>query len=567
MVGLGVPAALIAGGVGYFGGSVTRWIIIHATDLGMAIMTWEKVLWQDFAEILWIKALIAGLIVFPTFVLWLSAIYLAGVGYPYLIGAVSGGAVAFGAEVGNCRKPWFATLLGLVAGVLAYTAVVRTALLMNAPLHENSRIFGVVSPPIGYGLMVIDGLIVLFGAVRSTRNLYKSPYCESCGKWHGTRKKNTIPIYGGTLLVEALASGSAQPLQGVPVGVTDPARIQLDLSRCECGQSDYNLVGTVYWEELGRTKNKPQTVAWLSTTLPASLGADIERWLMPTPLPMAAQFQNQDSAVQTSMAEGDRLPDLALSAPGFASGVTPSPAAAPTTEQASATQICKRCGHTLKTSDTTCPYCGYTRWRLVIITMIFFLLCLGTAILGGSHITVPWLRTLVMWGGGIVVTFCLLSTISVIVKGLQTFRKQLPKSTLAEVSASVPGPAAAVTPSPTSNPQAVSKLKAPRISGKGASTVHVTVKISGTIHGSAEHLGTYEMTLPLDMNGPHLLNTIASQIMRPNGPVTYYSGYQLYGPWGTSPLTCEALSTETLRILGVKDGDVVDFCDMGGSFK
>jgi hypothetical protein len=110
------------------------------------------------------------------------------------------------------------------------------------------------------------------------------------------------------------------------------------------------------------------------------------------------------------------------------------------------------------------------------------------------------------------------------------------------------------------------KTPEPRGFGQGADAIHLTLKISGAIHGSAAHVGSYDVTLPLDMAGPQLLNTIAARIIRPNGPVMYYTGYQLYGPWGNEALTCDGLSPKTLRTLGAKDGDVVRFIDWGGSF-
>ncbi len=279
MVGVGVPAALIAGGGGYFGGAVTRWIGIQTTHLSAAVAAWLS----DVGLVG--NGVAVFVLIFPAL--------MVGIGYPLLIGAVAGSAVASGARVGKCRKPWVAGLLGLLTGGLTYTAFMGTAVLMNAPLHESSRILETVDPPFNYGLMVIDGLLVLLGATMTAAGSYKSPFCESCETWYGTPKTTTIPIEGAPPLVEALASESALPLQAVPIRVTDPARIQLDLSRCECGRSDYNLVTTVHWDELkqdkkdkkGKTSTESKTETWFSTTLPASLGAEIERWSMPMHLP------------------------------------------------------------------------------------------------------------------------------------------------------------------------------------------------------------------------------------------------------------------------------------------
>jgi WD40 repeat protein len=237
------------------------------------------------------------------------------------------------------------------------------------------------------------------------------------------------------------------------------------------------------------------------------------------------------------------------------------------TRQAPGTELCKRCGRSIKTTDYTCPYCGNTQWGLIGCLGVFSLLCLGAAALGSSQIADSGWRSVVMWGGGILGAMCLLGTIGFVVRGVRNPRKPLPESAFAGVGIATPASAAVPVPSPAEAPQGGSTPKAPeasRSSGQDARTVKVTVRISGAIEGSAEYLGTYEMTLPLDMPGSHLLNTIAGRIIRPNGPVMYYTGYQLYA--GDNLLTCRDLHEKTLRSLGVKDGDVVDFLDLGGSF-
>ncbi|MGZ8562140.1 MAG: hypothetical protein ACXWWU_00800 [Candidatus Limnocylindria bacterium] len=283
MVGVGVPMALIAGVVGYFGGAVSGWIGSHAIDIGLTVAS-------GLSQSGFIGN---GVGLAVQFCILLFGVVFVGILYPVLIGALAGSGVAFGAKAGKSRKPWVAGLLGLLAGGLAYAAFVGTALLMNAPLHESSRILEAVSPPLSYGLMVIDGLIVVIVATMTAHSANEAPYCESCEKWYGAPKTTTIPIEGATPLVEALASGSAGSLQALPTQVTDPDVIKLDLSRCECGQSDYNLVATVHWCELkqdkeGKTSSESKARAWFSTTLPASLGAEIERWWTPQPLPAAA---------------------------------------------------------------------------------------------------------------------------------------------------------------------------------------------------------------------------------------------------------------------------------------
>ena len=98
-------------------------------------------------------------------------------------------------------------------------------------------------------------------------------------------------------------------------------------------------------------------------------------------------------------------------------------------------------------------------------------------------------------------------------------------------------------------------------------TVQVVVRISGAMHGSTEFINEYDVALPLDLNGPDLLNSLATSIMRP-GQSRYYTGYQLMCPDGTlrSSADGETKSPVTLREAGVKDGDALEFLDWGGSF-
>jgi hypothetical protein len=98
-------------------------------------------------------------------------------------------------------------------------------------------------------------------------------------------------------------------------------------------------------------------------------------------------------------------------------------------------------------------------------------------------------------------------------------------------------------------------------------TVKVVVRISGAMHGSTEFVNEYDVALPIDLNGPDLLNSLAMSIMRP-GQSRYYTGYQLACPGGTlrSSADGETRKPVTLRDAGVKEGDALEFIDWGGSF-
>lgn len=268
MVGVGVPAAIAIGVIGYFGGSVARAIGIAFLPLSAAIATGLQDLGQVGDGVGLAIALMPALLI--------------GVGYPALLGWAAGSVVARGSLAGRNRRPTVAVVLGLAAGAVAYAAFIVTALQVGAPLHESSRILEVVEPPFSYLLVAVDGLIVLWTARWAAREATRRPFCEPCGKWYRPARTTAIPIVGATPLVEALAGGSAAGLRAVPPGASQPARIRLDLSRCDCGQTDYVLTATVHW---GKSRAKrggtKATSPWFSTTIPAALGAEIERWWTP----------------------------------------------------------------------------------------------------------------------------------------------------------------------------------------------------------------------------------------------------------------------------------------------
>jgi len=439
MVSIGLMTALIAGVGGYFGGAVAHWIEIQTGHLATAIV---KLLgaWGYIG-----KGVGMFIVFFPTLII--------GFCYPLFIGGMAGGGVAIGARIGKCRMPYFAGLLGFLAGAAAYATFVGTMLFMEAPLHVSSRILPLVGPPLSYGLMVVDCLIVLIAATLSVRSIYKTPFCESCRKWFDFSKKLTMPVSDAAALVEALASRSALPLQGVPDGTRAPARIQLDLSHCKCGQSDYNLVAVLNWNEASKGKVESKTQAWFSTTLPASLGAEIEGWSSSTQLPAAVQPQTQTPTQERSEQASPPAPRPQEAIPlrlaerpqaTAAEKAAPSPVDLQPAEQAPGTEICKRCGSTINSSTNanyTCPYCGHTHWGTLIGCGTFSLALTVGAVLWGLHISASFLRLVVVWGGGILGGMLLLVVIAWIIKGIRTPLKPLSEVARADKASSAPEPA------------------------------------------------------------------------------------------------------------------------------
>lgn len=98
-------------------------------------------------------------------------------------------------------------------------------------------------------------------------------------------------------------------------------------------------------------------------------------------------------------------------------------------------------------------------------------------------------------------------------------------------------------------------------------TVKVTIKISGLIHGSNQYAGEYQAELPLDSDGPQLLNSIAKKIIWKD-QVRFYTGYQLACRNGSlrSNGSGSIQKPVTLRDAGVKAGDTVELIDWGGDF-
>jgi HEAT repeat protein len=96
--------------------------------------------------------------------------------------------------------------------------------------------------------------------------------------------------------------------------------------------------------------------------------------------------------------------------------------------------------------------------------------------------------------------------------------------------------------------ESLEKGVAPPDTAQGG-TVKVTLKIPGAVHGSNAYIGEYTANLPLDVDGPQLLNSIAKNIIWKD-QVRFYTGYAL---------VC-------LREAGVQVGDVLEFVDWGGNF-
>lgn len=286
MVGVGVPLALIIGAVAYAGGATAGSLSSHAVELGGTVAgnLWkpDSAAHQGAVGALVRLALMGGGAILATILGYLVAIVIA-VGYPSLMGLIVGRGVAWAAVAGKGQSPAVATRLAVLAGALTYGAFVATTLITQTPLHESSQVLQGLGPPASYAMMAIEAVWVIAAATIYVESAYKRPFCEPCDAWFGRPTSMTMPIAGASSLVEALATGSAVPLEAVPAGVTEGARIKLDLARCGCGRSECELVATVERGGVrepakGETRVAPLTEPWFTTALPAALGAELERW-------------------------------------------------------------------------------------------------------------------------------------------------------------------------------------------------------------------------------------------------------------------------------------------------
>lgn len=113
-------------------------------------------------------------------------------------------------------------------------------------------------------------------------------------------------------------------------------------------------------------------------------------------------------------------------------------------------------------------------------------------------------------------------------------------------------------------PEAGEALAPMRVLQDKALAVSVTILIHGRIHDLEDFVGEYNAALPLDVEGPELLNTIAKSIIWKDHD-RFYTGYQLICPGGTIKAGGGA-KPSTLREAGVKEGDRLELVDGGGFF-
>jgi len=169
------------------------------------------------------------------------------------------------------------------------------------------------------------------------------------------------------------------------------------------------------------------------------LGAEIERQSTSPNIPAAVQHPTEMDASIHPVGEQKDIPSqiedrtqesAPLNSADLSQKTTKeikqTPAIAQSTKQAPNTEICKRCGYDITTkTNLTCPNCGHTQWDIVASGGVFFLIILAVAILGGSHISASFWRSVVLWGGGILGGIGLLFVFSWTIKGLLTPKKPL----------------------------------------------------------------------------------------------------------------------------------------------
>lgn len=84
---------------------------------------------------------------------------------------------------------------------------------------------------------------------------------------------------------------------------------------------------------------------------------------------------------------------------------------------------CKGCGKVIKSSDLTCPHCGYTQWGPIGLLLVLSIGCLVGAVFGYLRIQDETWHNVVGWGGGILGLLMLIMTITEIVKGVRSEKR------------------------------------------------------------------------------------------------------------------------------------------------
>jgi tetratricopeptide (TPR) repeat protein len=87
------------------------------------------------------------------------------------------------------------------------------------------------------------------------------------------------------------------------------------------------------------------------------------------------------------------------------------PLASPETKAASKMETCKGCGQLIKSTDWTCPHCGYTQWQMIIVSGIISLICLIVAVFTSDCIR---------WGAAAMGALVFYVTIDQVVKAIKT---------------------------------------------------------------------------------------------------------------------------------------------------
>lgn len=435
MVGLGIITALLAGVIGYFGGGVSRWLLVQSTHLSTAVAKW-------LAE--W-GAIGSGV----AFAVAVLPIFIIAFAYPSFIGVFAAMGVMTGVKAGKCRAPWLASVLGFMAGGGAYIVFIATTLLMKAPLHESSRVLEGFSPFFSYALMMIEVCIVTYVATKTAYSAYEVPFCETCGMWFDPPKNLTVPVSSAAPLIAALAGNTALPLQSVSsINAASPTRLELSLSRCSCGKSDHSLTAKIHWVEVKKDTPESKSKTWFNTTLPASLGAEIEQWITTAQTLAAAEqvqaasapLPQQEKKEQVSQIQQQPQKTTQIHSEDHSQVATQTALPSGPT-QATTTEICTRCGGTIDTTTRTtftCPYCGHTQWGMIVGILVTSLLFLGGAFLWGPNIIGSFWRAIVMWGGGIFGGILFLFVIGNVIKGVRTPLRPLSEVTFTQTMSSAP---------------------------------------------------------------------------------------------------------------------------------
>jgi hypothetical protein len=223
-------------------------------------------------------------------------IFLAGFGYPLMVGFVNGYATGSLAKTGKCRNPDRAGLFGLATGIVTYGVYLAFCYLMTGSCTVSSKLVAVIeaisdsaisgTPWWMWIAIAIEAALVLFGShTGASQAISENTFCEEHDEWYGKWKEVRLTLNVAEPLAAALETGSAQEIVEVaPSAEKEFPHLLVKLRKCPAGADcDVELAATLAWQtavqKRGKTETKKESEEWFDIMLPCDLGTDLEEKL------------------------------------------------------------------------------------------------------------------------------------------------------------------------------------------------------------------------------------------------------------------------------------------------